>query len=112
MSRQPVPCIACSHPLQGPPRSTFLGFQKYDCPHCRRPVVHELRMPYRLLYMLLLSVMLGVSAWFAQRSEIPIPGLLGLAVVWALVADTRKRSQLRAAREQAAASLVGHRSTT
>ena len=102
MKEDEVVCLKCVKAFQGKFKSTFLGFKKYACPHCGERCVYDLRPFYRVLYWIL-SIGLVVSVVeILTRGDIPIPGLLGVATVWSLISDRRKRKEIGDARNRAA----------
>ena len=104
MQNSNIVCLACFRPVQSKHRSTFLGFRKFDCPHCEATVVYDLRSGYRVLYWALtLLIVVGMIRIIAS-GDVPIPGLLGVAIVWALIGDARKRQEIKRALGRASAT--------
>ncbi|MGH2404892.1 MAG: hypothetical protein ACRDGN_10565, partial [bacterium] len=80
---------------------TFLGFQKLRCPKCSARLLYPLTAGYRVTYWVVLVSMLVGAVDILQQGEVPIPGLLVLGAILALVKDT----QIRRRRPSAAVSL-------
>jgi DNA-directed RNA polymerase subunit RPC12/RpoP len=87
-------CSGCLHEFRTRPKRSFMGFQKLKCPSCGKKVLYPLTTGYRVIYWVLLALM-GYSLslnWSAGR--VASPGLIGFAIMAALVNDLRMRREL------------------
>jgi uncharacterized paraquat-inducible protein A len=91
-------CWQCGTKLYGTPKRTFLGFRKLTCPRCSETVTYPLTPGYRVTYWVILSymILLFLTGFFC------IPGLLGIAVIGAVIKDMRLRKQVSIATKQVA----------
>ena len=94
-----IVCLQCFKQFDAERQSTFLGFKKYECPFCEKQVVYDLRTGYRIFYYVAIVVLVMSCINIVKQGDIPIPGLLGIAAVWGLLADIGKRREVRQARE-------------
>ncbi len=94
-----IVCLKCFQQFDAERQSTFLGFKKYECPFCERQVVYDLRTGYRVFYCVAIVVLVMSCINIVKQGGIPIPGLLGIAAVWGLLADIGKQREVREARE-------------
>src|SRR5262245_52229465 len=101
MKEEQVVCLKCLKSFRAKYKSTFLGFKKYICPHCEAKVLYDLRSSYRALYWILSVVLLLSAIAIIARGDIPLPGLLGVAAVWGLIGDRRRRKEIEIARSRA-----------
>ncbi len=83
-------CWQCGTKFYGTPKRTFLGFQKLTCPGCLETMTYPLTSGYRVTYWIILGymVLLFLTGYFYA------PGLLGIAVIVAVIRDMRLRKQL------------------
>ena len=99
-------CRSCHRAFREQPKRTFLGFQRFVCPHCSREVIYPLTSGYRTAYWIFVGFMgLVILASLAQ-GQVAFPGLIGLAMIWALDRDRRLRKEVAA--EAAAAAPPTH----
>jgi len=91
-------CLHCHHAFREQPSRTFLGFQKFTCPHCHREVVYPLTSGYRTTYWVLVAIMALVIIATLAQGRVAVPGLIGIAAIWALDKDRRLRREVADAR--------------
>ena len=87
-------CNRCRTRFRGRPKLTFLGFQQLRCPNCQQEVLLPLRPGYRITYWVIIGLMVLGSINVASKDGIPIPGLLGIAVLIGIVKDVQLRRRL------------------
>lgn len=87
-------CNRCRTRFRGTPKLTFLGFQKLSCSGCQQKVLLPLRSSYRITYWVIMGLVALGSINVVSKGGIPIPGLLGIAVLIGLVKDIRLRRRL------------------
>ncbi|UUS60385.1 MULTISPECIES: hypothetical protein [unclassified Acinetobacter] len=97
MALQPIQiiCNTCHHTSTEIPTRSFLGFQKLSCPHCQAQLTYPLTSGFRTTYaifavLIILSIMLNLS-----QGQVGFPGLIGIAMIYALVRDWQIRKQLK-----------------
>lgn len=90
-----IVCGHCKHLIDGKPRATLLGFQKYTCSSCGKETTYPLTGGYRLIYWLLVVMAVIGLISYAAQGEWAIPGALGVATVIALVQDYRLRKKVK-----------------
>ena len=89
-----VQCTLCQHQFKESPQRSFLGFQKMDCPHCHEKVIYPLTSGFRTTYLIIVAVIaLSIIANLSQ-GQIGFPGLIGLAIIYALIRDWQIRKVL------------------
>lgn len=88
-------CGSCGYPCAATPKRTFLGFQRVACPNCAATEDFPLTKGFRIAYAVILAVMAASMALAANQDEIPLPGLLGLLVITALIIDFRRRKKMK-----------------
>ena len=94
-------CRGCHHPFRAKPKRDFLGFQRFTCPNCSKPVMYPLTSGYRVTYWILVGLMtMAIVAAFAEGSY-GFPGLIGIAMIWALAKDYSIRKDVAAAERSA-----------
>ena len=89
-------CSHCKARFNALPTRTFLGFQKLSCPECREAVVYPLTPGYRTTYWILFAFMMFSITSALSRGEVGIPGVLGIAVVIALIRDWSIKNRVAA----------------
>lgn len=89
-------CDKCRTRFRGKPKLTFLGFQKLSCPNCLQTVLLPLRPGYRITYWVITGLMVVGAINAVSKGGIPVPGLLGIAVLIGVVKDIRLRRRLAA----------------
>jgi hypothetical protein len=89
-----VTCPSCGTKFLGFPKKTFLGFQNVKCRKCSKNVVYPLMSGYRTLYRVIFVLMLVVVVASLSKGVVPVPGLLGIATVVALIQDSRIRKAM------------------
>ncbi len=90
-------CRECHARFRGRPKRTFLGFQRLPCPNCSRKVIYPLTSGYRTTYWVFVALMILVIIINLASGNIVAPGLIGLAMIWALDKDRRVRKEVVAA---------------
>ena len=80
-------CPHCEARFNALPKRTFLGFQKFVCPECKKNVVYPLTTGYRTTYWVLFVLMVLSIIGAFSRGEYGVPGGLGIAVAIALIRD-------------------------
>lgn len=89
-----VVCNGCSTRFRGRPTLTFLGFRKVICPNCSQTVLLPLRPGYRITYWVIMGLMVLSAIDAVSKGGIPVPGLLGIAVLIGVVKDIRLRRRI------------------
>lgn len=97
-------CRQCHESFRQQPKRTFLGFQRLKCPRCSREVVYPLTPGYRATYWILVGLMALVTIGSLAQGQVAFPGLLGLAVIWGLIEDSRLRKDVAKAEAGARAA--------
>jgi len=97
-------CRWCHRGFREQPKRTFLGFQRFVCPHCSREVLYPLTSGYRTTYWVFVGFMILVIIVNLAAGQIAFPGLIGLAMIWALDRDRRLRKEVASAQAAAASS--------
>jgi hypothetical protein len=87
-------CMSCGTQFSAEPTRTFLGFQRITCPKCTKDVLFPLTSGYRITYWVILIIMVLSAIGYLSKGEIPIPGLLGVAVIIGLIKDMRIRKRV------------------
>jgi hypothetical protein len=87
-------CRKCHQMFRAQPKRTFLGFQRFVCPHCSREVIYPLTSGYRIAYWVFVVFMALVLLASWASGQIAFPGLIGLAIIWALDKDRRLRKDV------------------
>ena len=103
-------CRSCHKTFRAQPKRTFLGFQRLVCPDCSREVMYPLTSGYRTAYWIFVGFMALVILASLAQGQIAFPGLIGLAMIWALDRDRRLRKEVASA-ETAAAAPPSHSTT-
>ncbi|RON17919.1 hypothetical protein BK660_21755 [Pseudomonas brassicacearum] len=88
-------CRSCGQPATAATKRTFLGFQRVSCPYCKKAEDFPLAKGYRAAYLAILAVMAISVAMAVSQDEIPLPGLLGILVIIALIIDFRRRKKMK-----------------
>ncbi|MGH2396554.1 MAG: hypothetical protein ACRDFW_06110 [bacterium] len=97
-------CRECRGRFRAQPKRTFLGFQRLVCPHCSRRVLYPLTTGYRATYWVFVGFMGLVIVTSLATGTIAFPGLIGLAMIWALDKDRRIRKVVLAAQTSGSAT--------
>jgi len=97
-------CRSCHLAFREQPKRTFLGFQRFICPHCSREVLYPLTSGYRTTYWIFVGFMTLVIIMSLAAGQIAFPGLIGLAIIWALDKDRRLRKDVANAQAKVAPS--------
>src|SRR5205823_1225134 len=87
-------CEGCKTRFRGTPTRSFLGFQKVKCPSCGHETLYPLTKGYRGAYWVILCLMVLVVIENAREGQVTFPGLLGVAVIIAIVRDAQIRRQV------------------
>jgi|UPI0006479263 hypothetical protein len=66
----PATCPHCDHAFSGVAKKSFLGFQKFSCPNCRKAFTAPLFRGYRIAYWVLLAVSVGFMLSSGGRPNI------------------------------------------
>ena len=90
-------CNKCGIHFRDHPTLTFLGFQKLKCPNCSYATLLPLKPGYRITYWAILALMILAAINALSKGGVPVPGLLGIAVIIGIVKDIRLRRKLTAA---------------
>ena len=97
-------CRECHTPFRALPKRTFLGFQRLACPNCSREVLYPLTSGYRTTYWIFVAFMVLVVVINLATGNVAFPGLVGLAMIWALDKDRRVRKEVLAAETSTASA--------
>jgi hypothetical protein len=89
-------CSHCRTRFNSLPKRTFLGFQKFSCPECKEDVVYPLTPGYRMTYWILFALMMFSITSALAHGKFGVPGVLGIAVVIALIRDWRIKNRVAA----------------
>lgn len=96
-----VICQNCSHSFTAVPKRSFLGFQKVACPSCGKKSIYPLTQGYRVTYWVLIALMI---VWFLgtlSKGDIAVPGILGVAIIVALIKDSSIKKKVKALEDEA-----------
>jgi len=87
-------CTKCNTKFNQVPKRSFIGFQKVECPACKKKLTYPLTNGYRTTYwvFLVLMVMMMFSAF--SRGEVGFPGGIGLAIIYGLFMDRHIRNRI------------------
>jgi hypothetical protein len=80
-------CSHCKEAIEGKPKRTFLGFQRYTCESCKKPTVYPLTSGYRAIYWVAIVVFALGSLMALQQGNVLIPSILLIAAIVALIKD-------------------------
>ena len=98
--------VVCTHCyLRGdlPRRGTaWPGLPKYACPRCGTKFLYPMTLPNRVAALVFLAAMVASAVLIALKGDVPIPGLLGILLVWGMVRDHNVKSEVRQAEARAA----------
>ena len=97
-SQMEVVCTECHSTFNATPKRSFLGFLQFVCPKCNRKVVYPLTSGYRIFYWIVFTYMVIVSVVAFKQGGFAIPGLIGIAVIIALIKDTSIKRKVQSAR--------------
>jgi hypothetical protein len=89
-----VTCKKCDSKFTGVPKRTFIGFQKLVCPTCQEKLTYPLTSGYRATYWVLLVVMISNTFVAISQGGFAVPGIIGIAVIFALIRDRNIRKQV------------------
>lgn len=88
--------MGCARFVAAPTNLDLLGFPRFTCPRCGTGNKLPLTSGRRLAYRIIVGV-IGVGTVIAWINGIvAVPGLLAIAVVYALVKDASLRSEVEA----------------
>jgi hypothetical protein len=96
-----VVCLECGKRFTGKPGRSFLGFLKFDCPHCRKVFQYPLTGGYRWIYRLAIGLVAVIEVVAIARGTFAIPGGLAIGGAWALYADSKLRKRVAGAEDAA-----------
>ena len=88
-------CGFCAAEFRAIPSRTFLGFRKLVCPACSKELLYPLTRGYRVIYWVLLFGLVSQLVEIVNKGALPIPGLLGIAIILAIVRDIRLQFRTR-----------------
>ncbi len=91
-------CSDCSLLHTGKTKMSFLGFRNFHCSLCGSKNTRPLSTTYRVIYVLAIVFFLFCGTTMLLAGRIPIPGILAVAAVWALIHDNKL---IKRARESA-----------
>lgn len=77
--------------------SAWPGLPKYECPRCRTKFLYPMTLPNRVAVLVLLAGMCAYAVLLVLKGDLPIPGVLGLLLVFGIVRDHLVKSEVRAA---------------
>lgn len=89
-----VTCPSCENQFRKILTRSFLGFQKTTCPSCQEKITYPLTSGFRTTYRViavLMVIMIGVSL---VQGNIGFPGIIGIAIIYALIRDWQIRKDL------------------
>jgi hypothetical protein len=84
-------CAHCRNQFRATPKRSFLGFQKLKCFKCSKEFLYPLTGGYRSIYRVVLALTIVSILVSFSRGKPPLPGLLGIAAVIALIQDSKLR---------------------
>src|SRR6266568_3489091 len=87
-------CNSCRTRFRSTPTRSFLGFQRVKCPSCGKETLYPLTTGYRGAYWVILGLMILAVIKNASEGQLTIPGLLGIAVIIAIVRDAQIRKRV------------------
>jgi transposase-like protein len=87
-------CPYCQHPFNETPSRSFLGFQKISCPTCNENLTYPLSSGFRTTYRVLVIVMILILLVNLLQGRIGFPGIIGIAMCYALFRDWKLRKEL------------------
>ncbi len=102
-----VICTACRLRFVARPKRSFLAFQKFSCPACNATVIYPLTSGYRIFYQFAVVLMVLASLGALTKGDLPVPGLVGVAAIIALLKDRKIKKQV----EQAEMTIDQHPSS-
>jgi hypothetical protein len=99
-------CHKCGTHFTGEYKKTFLGFHQLGCPNCKATVTYPLSSKVRLFYALMfaLGIALLVYLVFWEHFVITGPGLIGCAILFALLKDLYVRYRVSKTAQRSPAS--------
>jgi DNA-directed RNA polymerase subunit RPC12/RpoP len=102
-------CLSCHRefPEIEEVKKSFLGFEKWTCPHCQNKNLYPLTTSYVVIYVLILAGTALASIAAMTRGEMPMPGLVAIAAVIGLVKNGQIKAEVRQAEEICAEGLFG-----
>ncbi len=77
-------CPKCQKTFETKIYTTLIGFRAYNCPKCNAHILLPMKEFYLLSYVIIVIAMAFYSIVILSNGEIPIPGLIGIAVIYAL----------------------------
>ena len=84
-------CAHCRTQFRATPKRSFLGFQKLKCFKCAKEFLYPLTSGYRTIYRVVFALTIVGILINVSRGQTPLPGLLGIAAVVALIQDSKLR---------------------
>ncbi len=87
-------CNKCNANFTQEPKRSFLGFQKLVCSSCNEKLVYPLTTGYRITYWVLVAFMALSFANALSQGGIAFPGVLGIAIIIALIQDWRIKKRV------------------
>ena len=102
MKIQKATCPNCKNTFEARPKLSLLGFPRFVCQKCNNKFIYPLMLGVRIIYFfLLIFLILSIGDKMIPvivKGEIPIPGLLNIIeiiAVIALIKDFFLRKKLR-----------------
>lgn len=91
-----VICPKCKNCFKQQSKSTTMGFRKYICPECNTKFIYPLRARTSFIYWFAAIVIMPFLfiGYLYQYGQIPIPGLLGIAVIYAIVRNITLKQEI------------------
>ncbi len=100
LQSQEVVCTECYSTFNAAPKRSFGGFLKFVCPKCHESVLYPLMPRSRKGYWMLFILMAILAVMVIAEGGIPIPGLVGIGVIFALIKDACIKKRVQAALDQ------------
>jgi len=84
-------CVHCRNQFRATPKRSFLGFQKLKCFKCAKEFLYPLTSGYRTIYRVIFALTIVAILINIYMGQTPLPDLLGIAAVVALIQDSKLR---------------------
>lgn len=89
-----VVCPSCENQFRKIPQRSFLGFQKTTCPSCQEKITYPLTSGFRTTYRVIAVLMVIIIGMSLAQGNIGFPGIIGIAIIYALIRDWQIRKNL------------------
>ena len=89
-----VICTSCDYQFKDRPERSFLGFQKITCPSCQNKLIYPLTSGFRTTYLIIAILMLLMIIANLSKGNIGSPGVIGFAILYALIRDWQIRKEI------------------